>query len=244
MAAGIVVAILTIPKPHDTDDDRPDPGTPAGQAYDALDRTELDAALKILTDNQAAIASDPQGQLVLGHVYAARNDTRGTVVAFLKAMQLDPDLKTRKRMRAALSAMAGLEKDPVLRAAALEVWFQTGDPDAKTALVAAVVDESMARRKAVRPVIERHKLHEDVNWIASYNYDLQQEPDCESRKPAVAMLRALDDPRAIPALQQAIARKGNQGRYANRPINGCLVDDAQAAIAYLEGLKKREPKKP
>lgn len=244
IAAGIAVAVLTIPKHGDDDDDRPDPATPAGQAYDALERTELAAALKILTDNGSAIDSDPWGQFVLGRVQAALNNTRGAAVAFNKAMQLDPDLKTRKRMRSALRAMAEVEKDPILKVAAMEVWFQTGDPDAKAALVDAVVSETMTIRKAVRPVIQRYKLHNDVNWIASYNYDLQQEVDCESRKPAVALLRALDDPRAIPALQQAIARKGTQGRYLNKPINGCLVDDAKAAIAYLEALKKGEPKKP
>jgi serine/threonine-protein kinase len=246
VAAGIAVAVLTIPKGND-DDDRPDPATPAGQAYDALERTELGAALKILTDNQKAIDSDPWGQFVLGRVQAALNNTRGAAVAFNKAMQLDPDLKTRKRMRSALRAMAKVEKDPILKVAAMEVWFQTDDPDAKAALVDAVVSETMAIRKAVRPVIQRYKLHNDVNWIASYNYDLQQELDCESRKPAVALLRALDDPRAIPALQQAIARKGTQGRYLNKPINVCLADDAKAAIAYLEALKKgekTEPKKP
>ena len=241
VAAGIVVAVLTIPKPQNDEDARPDPATPAGQAYDALERTELDAALKILTDNQDAIASDPQGQLVLGHVYAYRNDTRGAVVAYLKALQLDPELKTRKKMRSALRTMARLEKEAILAAAAMEVWLQTGDPEAKTALVDAAVSENTARRKAVRPVIQRYKLHNDVNWIASYNYDLQQDPDCEGRKQAVALLRALNDPRAIPALQRAIGRKVPQGR---KPYSTCLIDDARAAIGYLEGLQKSPPKQP
>jgi len=92
--------------------------------------------------------------------------------------------------------------------------------------------------------VRRLDLHDDVNWIASYNYDLQQELDCEDRKAVVARLRALDDPRAIPALQQAIARKGTQGKYATRQINACLIDDAKAAIGYLQGLKQAEPKAP
>ena len=247
VVVGIAIAVLTIPKRGDGDDDeedRPDPKTPAGQAYEALQRTELDVALKILTDNEAAIANDPYGQLVLGHVYAYRNDNQGAVRAYLKAMQLDPAMKTRKRMRTALRTMAALEKNAAVAAAAMEVWFQTGDSEARTALVNAVVSEDMARRKAVRPVITRYNLHNEVNWIASYNYDLQQELECEDRKGVVARLRALDDPRAIPALQQAIARKGTQGRYANKPINGCLVDDAKAAVGYLQGLKKSEPKAP
>jgi serine/threonine-protein kinase len=244
IAAGIVIAVLTIPKQSD-DEDRPDPNTPAGKAYDALERTELDLALQILTDerNAEAIAKDPHGQLVLGHVYAYRNDTRGAVIAYKNAMQLDPALKRRKRMRTALRTMAALEKNAVFAAAAMEVWFLSGDPEARTALVNATVSEDMPRRKAVRPVITRYGLHDEVNWIASYNYDLQQETECEDRKGVVARLRALDDPRAIPALQQAIVKKG-QGRFANRLINGCLIDDAKAAIGYLQGLKKGDPKKP
>jgi serine/threonine protein kinase len=246
MVVGIAIALLTIPRRGDGDDEeeRPDPKTPAGQAYDALQRTELDVALKILTDNEAAIANDPHGQLVLGHVYAYRNDNQSAVRAYLKAMQLDPAMKTRKRMRTALRTMAALEKNAAVAAAAMEVWFQTGDSEARTALIKAVVSEDMARRKAVRPVITRYNLHNEVNWIASYNYDLQQEVECEDRKEVVARLRALDDPRAIPALQQAIARKGTQGKYANKPINGCLADDAKAAVGYLLGLKKGEPKAP
>jgi hypothetical protein len=160
----------------------------------------------------------------------------------MKAMQLDPSMKSRKRMRSALRAMAGQKKNAVLAADAMEVWFLTDDPEARAALVNAAVSEDLARRKAVRPVIARYKLHDEINWIASYNYDLQQEADCEDRKEVVARLRALDDPRAIPALQRAIARKGTQGKYANRSINGCLIDDAKAAIGYLQGLKKAEPK--
>jgi tetratricopeptide (TPR) repeat protein len=251
IVVGIAIAVLTIPKRSSDgghDEERPDPKTVAGQAYDALQRTEIDAALKLLTDDKdqikAALANDPHAQLVLGHVYATRNDTKHALEAYLKAMQLDPELKTRKRMRSALRAMAALEKNATLAADAMQVWFVTDDSEARSALVNAAVSEDMARRKAVRPVIARYKLHDEVNWIASYNYDLQQEPECDDRKEVVARLRALGDPRAIPALQQAIARKGTQGKYANKPINGCLVDDAKAAIGYLQGLKKATPKAP
>jgi len=60
----------------------------------------------------------------------------------------------------------------------------------------------------------------------------------------VAKLRALDDPRAITPLEQAIARKGTTGRYANKPINGCLIDDAKAAIGYLKTRQKSGSKAP
>ena len=47
-------------------------------------------------------------------------------------------------------------------------------------------------------------------------------------------MRALGDPRAIPALQEAIARKGKRAK-AKSP-NACLAEDALSAIAFLEGL--------
>ncbi len=243
IVAGILIAVLTIPKQRTDDgEDRPDPNTPAGKAYDALERTELDLALKILTDHKAEIENDPHGQLVLGHVHAYRNDTLNAVRAYHSAIQLEPAFKTRKRMRSGLRSMAAFEKNAVHAIAALEVWFLTEDPEARDALIKVVESEDMARRKAARPVIKRYGLHEQVNWIASYNYDLQQELECEDRKPVVALIRALDDPAAIPALQRAIARKGTQGKWAGRSVNTCLIDDAKAAIGYLQGLKKAEPK--
>jgi serine/threonine protein kinase/tetratricopeptide (TPR) repeat protein len=244
IAAGVAIAVLTIPKDSaDDDEERPDPSTPVGQAYDALERTDLDVALKILTDNKDAVENDAQGQLVLGRIYAYRNDTRGAVTAFQKAMQLDPALKTSKRMRTALRTMAALEKDAVLAVDAMNAWYRSGDEEARQALINAAQSEDMARRKAARVIVTQYNLHNEVNWVTSYSYDLQQEQLCEDRKAVVARLRSLDDPSAIPALQRAIARKGTQGKYTTKSSNSCLIDDAKAAIGYLEGLKKAEPPK-
>jgi tetratricopeptide (TPR) repeat protein len=243
IAVGIVIAVLTIPDRGGGDEEgRPDPNTPAGKAYDALDRKDLDLALKILTDNKEAIANDPYGQLVLGHVHAYLNDALKAAQAYHRAIQLEPAFKTRKRMRSGLRSMAAYEKDAVLAVAALEVWFLTDDPEARDALIKAVESEDMTRRKAARPVVTRYGLHEKVNWIKSYNYDLQQEVECEDRKLVVARRRALVAPAAIPALERAIAKKGTQGKYTTKSVNACLIDDAKAAIGYLQGLKKGEPK--
>jgi serine/threonine-protein kinase len=238
-AAGVAVAIATIPStPAEDAEPRPDPATPAGQAYDAIERTDFATARRILTEHADAIERDPQGQLVLGHLASHHNDARTAVLAYLRAMQLDPTLRTHRKMRLKLRSLAQDVRRPVLAAAAMEVWLHTGDPDARAALLGAAIAEDLALRKSVRPVIQRHGLHREANWIASYGYDLQQEPDCEARRAVIPLLRALDDPRAIPALQQAIVRKGTQGRYATRPVNACLVEDARAAITYLDGLRR------
>ncbi|MGN6107633.1 MAG: protein kinase domain-containing protein [Kofleriaceae bacterium] len=230
IAAGVAIALLTIP--GGSDDDRPGADTPAGEALEALERTELDRALAILEQNKEAIASDPLGQLVLGHVHATRNESEPALVAYAKAMQLDSSLESNKKLRSALRTMAALDKQPLIAAAAYDVWLRTSDEEARTTLLKTAVSENLARRKAVRPVIARHELHAKVDWVVSYALDLQQEPDCDARREAVARLRSLDDPRAIPALQRVIPRKGQRTR------NACLLDDANAAIAYLKALSK------
>ena len=67
--------------------------------------------------------------------------------------------------------------------------------------------------------------------------DLEQLESCEERKEAVAKLRAIGDPRAIPALERAIKRRGTSGSMRGKPINSCLIEDATQAIGYLRGLK-------
>ena len=86
------------------------------------------------------------------------------------------------------------------------------------------------------PVIEAHGLVDTIDWWVAYSYDLEQGANCEERKPAVPKLRALGDKRAIQALERAIERKGSSGKYKNKPINGCLVEEARAAIGYLKSL--------
>ena len=59
---------------------------------------------------------------------------------------------------------------------------------------------------------------------------------CEERKAAVAALRALGDPRAIPELKRARYRmRGGVLGIGQKNQNGCLKADAEAAIAFLGG---------
>ncbi len=64
----------------------------------------------------------------------------------------------------------------------------------------------------------------------------------ELRKTAVARLRALNDPRAVSALERALVRKIKSGPMRNKPYSGCLLDDAKAAIGYLKGLPPKQQK--
>jgi tetratricopeptide (TPR) repeat protein len=239
----VVIAVMTIPGGGD-DDDRPDADSAAGKALAALEGSDPKGALKILMASQAEIANDPQGQLVLGHVYATLNESQPSLAAYNKALGLDPEVERDKKMRRSLSAMASLDKEPILAAAAFDVWIRTKDPAARELLLQAAVSEKLEHRWAVRKVVDARGLHDAVDWVASFSFDLQQHPDCEGRLEAVTKLRTLDDPRAISALQQAIAPK----RGRSKLYNACLDDAARKAIRYLQGLvqapAKAAPKAP
>ena len=86
--------------------------------------------------------------------------------------------------------------------------------------------------------MDRYQLGDKLDRIKAYTLDLQEEPSCEKRAEAVAKLRGMGDPRAIPALERAIVKKGTSGAMKGKLINGCLIDDAKQAIGSLRGLEK------
>jgi hypothetical protein len=106
-------------------------------------------------------------------------------------------------------------------------------------LVLGAVADDIARRKALRPVIERRKLGDKVDWLKAYSLDLEQDVSCEARREAVSKLRGVGDIRAVEALERAIVKVGKSGVYRGKRINGCLVEDAKAAIGYLRGLSQK-----
>ena len=228
IAIGVVVAVVTHAR-----DSAVAPTGVAGQALAALATGDHEQALAILNAHPDAIAQDPQGQLVLGHVQSARNDVTAAVAAYARAMTLDRTVETDPRLRRSLSAMSAARAvDPAM--AALDLWMRTGDDAARIALGKEAAAGEIVRRHAFRALVDKYQLAARVDWVQSYGYDLQQEATCALRKAAVVRLRALDDPRAIALLQQALARKGKTGTHQS--VNACLSDDAQAAIGYLNTL--------
>lgn len=233
IAAGVGVAVWTAPG----DEDKGlDPNSPAGLASDALERGDPNKAIAIL--EKANIEKDPDAELVLGEAYAARNETLDAVEAYRRALSLAPDLESDKKLRASLRAMAA-DKDPETVAKVFDLWVgHTKDPDARPAIANAAVSQSWDRRHAVAPVIEKYGLGDKDQWLKAYTLDLEEGETCEKRKEAVAKLRALSDPRAIEPLERAVAKKIKSGPMRGKPVSGCLIDDANAAIGYLRGLKK------
>ena len=88
--------------------------------------------------------------------------------------------------------------------------------------------------------MDHHKLGNDRLRIQAYALDLQELPTCEQRAEAVVKLRAIGDPEAVPVLQRAIVRKGARGEMRGKLLNACLIEDARAAIGFLNGLEKKK----
>ncbi len=238
---GIVIAVVTRPGSGETDDEdmKLDPASPAGQANAALEAGQPDKAISILEGNKVAIANDPMAQLILGHAHSANHESMASLAGYETALTLKVGLETNAMLRASLRAMAA-DKDVKVVARAFELWAQTSDPEAKQLLLKAAVSQDLERRHAVRPVVERRKLLDQVDLLAAYTLDLDQEATCEKRQDAVSHLRALNDPRAVAALERAVVKKIKSGPMRNRPFNPCLLDDAKAAIGYLRGLPAKQ----
>jgi hypothetical protein len=240
IAIGVAGAVITAKATRSTDAVAIDPTTPAGAASEALDHGDVGRALQILEANEAAIANDAGAQLVLGHVRAARNESGLALAAYDKALRLSPDVEADEKLRAALRTMAGGTQDYAVVAQAFDIWVgMTADPEAKRLLLLSAVHDAIERRKAVRPVIERRKLGDSVDWLKAYSLDLEQDTPCEARREAVSKLRALGDVRAVEALDRAIVKVGKSGVYRGKRLNGCLFEDAKAAIGYLRGLSQK-----
>ncbi|HLL22833.1 MAG TPA: protein kinase [Kofleriaceae bacterium] len=232
IAAGVVIAVMTT-RGGDGDVAL---SAVAQQAHEALEeRGDPKRALAILEQNKSAVEGDANAQLILGHARFALSEYEPALDAYIRALQLQPTLGERPRLRAALRTMSAA-KDPLIITSAFDLWIRTGDPQAKQAIQLAAVSETRDRRSAVVPVVEAHELVDSIEWWVAYSYDLEQGATCEERKPAVPKLRALGDKRAIEALERALERRGKHGATKNRPINSCLAEEAKAAIGYLKSL--------
>ncbi|MEO6772211.1 MAG: serine/threonine-protein kinase [Kofleriaceae bacterium] len=233
LAVGISIAVVTT-RHHaatatpGTSDPALDPSSTAGQAADALEHGDAKHAIEII-DKDPAAKNEPSAQLLLGHAHAARHESGPSLAAYNRALQLMPTLASNATFIANLHAMAA-DKNPDVVTNAFDVWLgRTDDLEARDAVLKAAVSQDLNRRHAVRPVIDRYKLADSVDWLTAYSLDLEQEATCAKRREAVMHLRALNTPKAVGALERAVVKKL---RYRN----GCLIDDANAAIGALKAL--------
>jgi serine/threonine protein kinase len=235
-AVGIIVGVVIAVVTTRGGNSEPALSEVAQQANDALEeRGDPKRAIAILEQNKSVVDNDAAAILILGHARAALGENETALDAYVKAVQMDPSLLDRPRLKAALRTMSGT-KEPGVVASAFDLWIRTGDPDAKKFVALAAISENKVRRQAVVQVIEAHKLVDSVDWFFAYSYDLEQGATCEEKKAAISKLRALSDKRAIPALDRAMPRK----RSKNARANQCIAEDLQQAIAYLRGLPDKK----
>ncbi len=238
IAGGVALMVIAVVIATVGGDDAPaKPSEAATEAAEKLERGDPRAAIEGLQTRGAEIASDPQAQLQLGHAHALKREHSPALMAYRRALELQPALERDPQLRGQL---ATISNDPDL-AGSMEAYeilvTQTKDPDAKARLLATASGTDLARRRAAGALAERLGLADQVDWLAARLQDLVQGEVCIERKEAVAKLRALGDPRAIEPLQLAIKRKGKNGKTKGKPINSCLVEDAKAAIRDLQRAK-------
>ncbi len=232
LAAGVAIAVITTRHGTDaptkiTTDPKTDPSTTAGKAADMLEHGDAKGAIDLIEKDPAA-KNDADAQLLLGHAHAARHESGPSLTAYNRAVQLLPTLQANATFIANLHAMAA-DKNPDVVTNAFDLWLRTDDLEGRDTLIKAAVSQNLDRRHAVRPVIQRYKLEDSIDWLTSYSLDLDQELTCPKRREAVMHLRALNSPKAVPALERATVKKL---KYRN----ACLFDDATSAIGALKAL--------
>ena len=235
-ALGVLLALL-LREPARPTGPKLDPTTPAGKAAALLDRGKAGEAIKTIEAAKKQTASDPVAQLVLGHAYAAQRKNAEAVAAYKRSLDLDAGRATDEQLRANLRTI-GHDTDVDAAIAALGLLAgRASDASARKQLVELAASADPARRKPAATLAEKLGLGHEVKWLDSYLYDLAQGDVCAQRKEAVAKLRALGDPKAVPGLEKALFRKGTVGKWKGKNVNDCLVDDARAAITYLQSVK-------
>jgi hypothetical protein len=158
--------------------------------------------------------------------------------AYRDAVAIDAKLSEDAKLRANVALAAdSTGADAML--AGLDFQAQVlGEESAKSRLAdLASTDKRLPVRKQARALADEHGATARVDQFTSHLLDLEQEPTCELRRGVIAKLLALRDKRAIKPIKRARdRRRGGFLGLGGRRINGCLVKEADAAIALLKSL--------
>jgi len=219
----------------------PKHGPEAEAAAEMLEQGRPKEAAAYLIEHKKAVREEPYAQMVLGHAHASAQRSILALVAYEKAILLEPKLSNDELMRTNLDLMLD-KKAPGVVDDALDFMGtlvrEVDDGDAADRLVTlASSDEFLRRRQHAVIVAEEVGLGDQIDRLGSYLLDLEQGETCLHRKDAVAKLRALGDKKAIPALEAAQKRIRTEGLLKKKVnANACLRTDAAEAILYLESL--------
>ena len=194
-----------------------------------------------LMSDSEEVGEEPQAQLARGHAEASAGRSVHALIAYEKAVSLEPRLARDGRMRTNVELMLA-RKAPRVVDAALDfvgTLAATGDGAAADQLIDLASSSKVPRRrhKAVS-VADAVGLGDRIDRLGSYFLDLRQGESCVQRKAAVAKLRALGNKKAIPGLRKARKRIRTEGGVVKKKVNtnACLQSDATEAIRYLQSL--------
>jgi serine/threonine protein kinase len=216
-------------------------GPEAEAAAEMLEQGRPKEAAAYLIEHKKDVREEPYAQMVLGHAHASAQRSILALVAYEKAIVLEPKLAKDELMRTNIELMLD-KKAPGVVNATLDFMGtlvrEVQDSDAEEQLVSlASSDEFLFRRQHAVTVAEDVGLGDQIDRLGSYLLDLAQGETCFDRKDAVAKLRALGDKKAIPALDSAQKRIRTEGLLKKKVnANACLRTDAAEAILYLQSL--------
>jgi eukaryotic-like serine/threonine-protein kinase len=206
--------------------------SPAAQAAaERLERGDPAGALAVLDRDGDAIDRDPHAQLQRGHAHAARRERGPAVESYERALELRGALKDDPVLQTNLELFLDAGEPEVALAAAELLIRELGDARAAERLAELASSAERAElRQGALALAEDLQIDDAVDRTRSVSLDLAQADACEDRREAVAKLRALGDPAAVPALRGVSRREDD---------TGCAQEDAAEAIRYLEALERR-----
>jgi serine/threonine protein kinase len=219
----------------------PKHGPEAETAAEMLEQGRPKEAAAFLIEHKEDVREEPYAQMVLGHAHASAQRSILALVAYDKAVLLEPSLAKDELMRTNLDLMLDKKAPGVVDDAVDFMGMlvrEVGDGEAEDRLVRmASSDDVLRTRQRAVTVAEEVGLGDQIDRFGSYLLDLEQGESCAARKDAVAKLRALGDKKAIPALESAQKRIRTEGLLKKKVnANACLRTDAAEAILYLQSL--------
>ena len=211
-------------------------------AAEMLAQGRPEEAASYLMSHGKAVREDPYAQMVLGHAQTSAQRNLHALIAYEKAISLEPKLAKDKLMRTNIELMLDKKAPNVVDAAIGflgKLVLEADNWAAADQLVdMASSSKSPSRRHKAMSVANEVGLGERVDWLGSFLLDLRRGETCLVRKEAVANLRALGDRKAIPALRKARKRIRTEGALVKKKVNtnACLRTAATEAIRYLQKL--------
>ncbi len=217
-------------------------GPEAETAAEMLAQGRPKEAASYLMGQWKEVREEPYAQLILGHAQASAQRNIQALLAYEKAISLEPKLAKDKRMRNNIELMLDKKAPGVVDAAIDFLGKLVSEADNWTAadqLVDMASSSKLPRRRhKAMSVATEVGLGNRIDRLGSYLLDLQRGGSCLVRKEAVANLRALGDRKAIPALRKARKRIRTEGAHVKKKVNtnACLRTAATEAVRHLQSL--------